>query len=159
MKAKNTGKPFENSIKQQCDLYEAKGIARIKKTGPDTRHVYYKGKMELVYLKGNEWLDFAGIIIPGTHFGRTVIIECKDVNRNNLPFNTKYEGAGLTKSQLESLQKWVEYGVYTLVLWHRNGQVGKMEGEEIVKHWTEGNKSYPWSLMTIVKNYDFLGAM
>ena len=151
MKTKNTGKPFEAAIIQQCALYEKAGIAIIRKSDPPTRVVRIKGKPQIIYQR-NPWLDFVGCYV---HSGRMIQFECKHVDKPRLPIGIK-TGHGVSLKQIKSMQIWNQANADIFLVWYDGKDLFVLNAGEVVKMYSEGIKSLEKSMFVKVNGYNFL---
>lgn len=168
---KNTGKEFEEAIIDMCEVYESMGIARVKKTNQLTKNIWNPKKKEtrIIYsnepYEGNPWLDFAGVYTPkNTYERKPFLLECKHHNANTLPIElekksrSKSKFNGISYYQVQAIKGWIDY-LDVLILWCRDGEVRKKNGESVLECFAEKKKSIHWSTFIPVENYDFLGLL
>lgn len=80
--------------------------------------------------------DFFGF----TADGRAILIECKTVNRPNLPMGSS---PGLMPHQIRALKQANECCAVSLVIWRRGKETLLLDWHE-VEHLSAGRKSIPW---------------
>lgn len=137
---KTPGQDFERRIKEICDLYELKGLARIKKVDPPTRILRIPGKAPMTIQLESPYLDFLGTWQE--RGGKMVTIECKSTEEPRLAvLAAKQKGSGIKHQQLLNAFAWEHAGAAVGFLWHHNGEVRFVTPAMAA---TTGRKSIPW---------------
>ena len=109
---RNTGKDLENRIAKIAQIYEAQGVAVLRKCDPPSRTFNINGKNITTLLK-NPYPDFVGVWAE--RGGRTLMIEAKSTKEPRLPIMGK--SGGVKKEQVDSLMLWESFGAAVGVVW------------------------------------------
>jgi penicillin-binding protein-related factor A (putative recombinase) len=136
---RNTGKGFESMVLATAGAYETEGVMTLRKVDPPTQVVWRLGKPQVIFKKGNPFLDFVGCWTE--RGGCAVFLEAKSTNEQRLPI---YSDGGVSSLQMEALLRWERAGAAVGVLWEFKGEVRFVSTRVIRMNRHLGRSSVSW---------------